>query len=135
MADSTEPAAAAAAQRRDAPPVEWHRVAALGELPEGRAKTVTAGLRTICLTRFEGTYGALSNHCPHQGGPLGEVTIEGCWLRCPWHGYDYHPLTGQPPSGFSDAVEAFEVAERANGIYVGVPAVAAPSRAPVRRTC
>lgn len=106
----------------------WHRVAALDELAEGRAKTVTAGLRTVCLTRFEGTYGALDNHCPHQGGPLGEGTIEGCWLRCPWHGYDFHPLTGEPPDGFSDALETFAVEERPDGIYVGVPATAAPVR-------
>ena len=24
-------------------------------------------------------------------------------LRCPWHGYDYDPITGLPPEGFSDA--------------------------------
>jgi thiamine pyrophosphate-dependent acetolactate synthase large subunit-like protein len=66
-------------------------------------------------------YGALDNHCPHQGGPLGEGAIEKGWLRCPWHGYDYDPTTGQPPSGFSDAPEAFEVDERPDGIYVRVP--------------
>jgi hypothetical protein len=36
--------------------------------------------------------GALENRCPHQGGPLGEGSIENGWLRCPWHGYDYDPL-------------------------------------------
>ena len=41
-----------------------------------------------------GRYGALDNHCPHQGGPLGEGTIENGLLRCPWHGFDYCPLTG-----------------------------------------
>ena len=42
-------------------------------------RTVTAGHRTLALTHFDGEYGALDNHCPHQGGPLGEGTIEkGC---------------------------------------------------------
>ena len=76
---------------------EWHKVAELDELAEGRVKAVAAGLVTVCLTHFEGTYAALDNHCPHQGGPLGEGSIENCWLRCPWHGYDYHPTTGVPP--------------------------------------
>src|SRR5256714_3224461 len=29
---------------------------------------------------------AYPNRCPHQGGPLGEGSIENGWLRCPWHG-------------------------------------------------
>ncbi len=101
--------------------MEWHKVAEVDELAEGRVMAVTAGLTTVCLTHFEGQYGALDNHCPHQGGPLGEGSIEKCWLRCPWHGYDYHPLTGEPPEGFSDAVPTYEVEVRDDGIYVGVP--------------
>jgi pyruvate oxidase len=51
-------------------------VADLDELPEGRVKTVAAGHRSLALTHFDGRYGALENRCPHQGGPLGEGTIE-----------------------------------------------------------
>jgi pyruvate oxidase len=39
---------------------------------------------------------------------LGEGSIENGWLRCPWHGYDYDPISGAPPEGFSDAVPAYE---------------------------
>jgi pyruvate oxidase len=67
-------------------PVTWFKVAELGELPEGRVKTVVAGRRSLALTHWQGRYGALDNRCPHQGGPLGEGSIEKGWLRCPWHG-------------------------------------------------
>ena len=96
----------------------WHRVAGSDELPEGRVKAVNAGRHTVALTHFEGRYGALSNRCPHQGGPLGEGTIEKGMLRCPWHGYDYCPLTGESP--FGDAVPTFPVEQRDDGIYVAV---------------
>jgi nitrite reductase/ring-hydroxylating ferredoxin subunit len=43
---------------------------------EGRVRTVTTGRHTLALTRFAGLYAALSNHCPHQGGPLGVGIIE-----------------------------------------------------------
>jgi len=89
-------------------------------LPEGRVQTVTAGHQGICLTHFEGKYSALDNRCPHQGGPLGEGSIENGMLRCPWHGWDFHPCTGLPPGGFDDGVETFEVKEEDNAIYVGV---------------
>ena len=98
----------------------WYKVAEPGELAEGRVRTAVAGPRTIALTHCGGRFGALENHCPHQGGPLGEGSIENGLLRCPWHGYDYDPITGRPPAGFSDAPEAFPVEVRDDGVYVAV---------------
>ncbi|MFP3883215.1 MAG: thiamine pyrophosphate-binding protein [Actinomycetota bacterium] len=99
----------------------WHRVAELDDLEEGRVKTVHVGRRTLVLTRYQDRYGCLDNACPHQGGPLGEGSIEKGWLRCPWHGYDYNPLDGTPPEGFSDAVPCFPTEVREDGVYVEVP--------------
>ena len=90
------------------------------ELAEGRVMTVTAGHQGICLTHFEGKYAALDNKCPHQGGPLGEGSIENGMLRCPWHGWDFHPCTGLPPGGYDDGVKTFEVKVEDNSIFVGV---------------
>ena len=102
--------------------VEWHRVAGLDDLPEGRVTTVTVGHRSLALTHHDGTYGCLDNRCPHQGGPLGEGSIERGWLRCPWHGYDYDPHDGKPPEGFSDAPPCFATEVRDDGVYVALPA-------------
>ena len=99
--------------------LQWHRVLELDELPEGRVKTVTAGHKSLALTHYQGKYGALDNRCPHQGGPLGEGSIEKGLLRCPWHGWDYCPLTGKAP-GFDDGAEAFPVEVRDDGVYVGL---------------
>ena len=107
---------------------EWHKVAELDELPDGRVKTVTAASKQLALVHFQGTYAAMDNRCPHQNGPLGEGSIERgvegkCWLRCPWHGWDFDPLTGQPPGGHEDTgQEMFAVEVRSDGIYVGIEA-------------
>lgn len=108
--------------------LEWVKVAELDELPEGRVKTAVAGTLTLALSHFDGQYGALDNKCPHQGGPLGEGSIEDCWLRCPWHGWDFHPLTGNSPGGHDDGVDTFPTEVRDDGIYVGVPMEAAHIR-------
>jgi pyruvate oxidase len=63
----------------------------------------------------------LDNKCPHQGGPLGEGSIENGMLRCPWHGWDFDPLTGQPPGGYDDGVATFPVEIREDGVYIGLP--------------
>lgn len=91
------------------------------DLPEGRVKTVTAAHKGICLTHFEGKFSALDNRCPHQGGPLGEGSIENGMLRCPWHGWDFHPCTGLPPGGYDDGIETFDVKEENDAVFVGVP--------------
>ena len=100
----------------------WHKLVDLDEVPPGRAVTVTIGHENLCVTHTdEGGYGCLGNACPHQGGPLGEGTIEAGWLRCPWHGYDYSPKNGMPPEGFSDAPTAYRTERRDDGVYVALP--------------
>ena len=89
----------------------WYKVLEdKNELAEGRVMTVTAGQKQVAISHFEGKICALDNSCPHQGGPLGEGSIENGILRCPWHGWDYHPCTGKAP-GFDDGVDAYEVKE------------------------
>ncbi len=103
----------------------WYKVAERDDVQDGEVCGVQAGTRTLALTRFQGQYGALDNACPHEGGPLAEGSIEceeagDCWLRCPWHGWDFHPLTGKSPGSFDDGVPTVPVEERDDGIYVQV---------------
>ncbi|MEP6814254.1 MAG: thiamine pyrophosphate-binding protein, partial [Marmoricola sp.] len=107
----------------------WHRIDTTDVPDEGRVHSLVVDGRSVALTRCAGRVGALENRCPHQGGPVGEGSIENGWLRCPWHGYDYDPLTGRPPEGFTDAVAAYEVSERDEGVFVRLP-----ERAGVTRT-
>lgn len=106
--------------------LEWHRVADIDELPSGRVKTVTADTQSFALTNIDGQFTAMDNRCPHQGGPLGEGSIEigndgQCWLRCPWHGWDFDPLTGLPPGGHQDTgQQLYPVEVRDDGIYIGL---------------
>lgn len=106
--------------------LDWHKAAELNELPDRRVKTVTLKTTSIALVHYDGEYAAMDNRCPHQGGPLGEGSIEEgvdgkCWLRCPWHGWDFDPLTGQPPGGHEDTGQKlFPVEVRDDGIYVGI---------------
>ena len=101
--------------------IKWHKVLDKAEdLPEGRVVSVWAGHKGICLSHYEGKFAALDNKCPHQGGPLGEGSIEKGFLRCPWHGWDFHPTTGESPGGFGDRLDSFEIDIREDGVYVGV---------------
>ncbi|MFK7758527.1 MAG: thiamine pyrophosphate-binding protein [Phycisphaerales bacterium] len=107
----------------------WNKVATKDELPDGRVMTVSIpqgdSIKQICLTHHQGAYSAMDNECPHQGGPLGEGSIEcneegECYLRCPWHGWDFDPKTGKSPGSFGDGIPTHPVQERDDGIYVGL---------------
>lgn len=101
--------------------VIWHKVLDnKSQLQEGRVMTVTADHKGICLTNYKNKYSALDNKCPHQGGPLGEGSIENGLLRCPWHGWDFDPCTGVPPGGFDDGVETFPTKVEDDAVYVGI---------------
>lgn len=101
--------------------LSWHKVLnSTEELPEGRVTTVTANHKGICLTHYEGKFSGLDNRCPHQGGPLGEGSIENGLLRCPWHGWDFDPCSGQSPGGHDDRIITYPIDIRDDGVYVGV---------------
>ena len=108
--------------------LEWISVGHTNDLPEGRVKTVTARTVSLCLSHFDGQWTAMDNHCPHQKGPLGEGSIEEgmdgqCWIRCPWHGWDFDPLTGKPPGGHEDSGQKiYPLDIRSGEIFVGLEA-------------
>jgi len=107
--------------------LDWVSVGS-ADLPEGRVKTVSARDHFICVSHFDGQWAAMDNHCPHQGGPLGEGSIEKgadgkCWIRCPWHGWDFDPLTGQPPGGHDDmGQKTYPIEERDGELFIGLEA-------------
>ena len=93
-------------------------------LREGRVMTVSAGHKDLCLSHFQGKYTAMDNKCPHQGGPLGEGSIENGLLRCPWHGWDFNPHGGDSED-FDDGLETFALKEEDDALYVGMEEEAA----------
>ena len=88
-----------------------HVVAALGEIPPGGRKLVSADGRAIVVFNLDGEFFALSNRCPHRGGSLCEGNLTGLVLseepghynytrrgeiiRCPWHAWEFDIRTGQ----------------------------------------
>jgi nitrite reductase (NADH) small subunit len=48
----------------------------------------------ICLANVNGEFSALDNVCPHRGGPLGQGSVEGESVICPWHSWTFNLKTG-----------------------------------------
>jgi nitrite reductase/ring-hydroxylating ferredoxin subunit len=86
-------------------------VGRLDELPPGTMKQVSVGKFGVGVYNVGGSIYALTNYCPHRGGPLcsgrvigwavegenpWEVTVmrEGEIVRCPWHQWEFDIATG-----------------------------------------
>lgn len=75
---------------------EFIRICAQSELPKpGDVREVIANGRALCVANKDGTICVLDGTCPHEGGPLGEGTIEGGRVVCPWHSIAFDLRTGE----------------------------------------
>ncbi len=93
-------------------------VCSTGELEPGRCRVVVAGGRQIALFNVNGNFFATDNTCAHRGGPLGEGSLEGEIVTCPWHAWSYNVTTGVCVANPNISVKTYPV--RVNGDQVQV---------------
>ena len=96
------------------------KVAKASEIPPGTGKVVEIGGKQLALFNCEGTFYAVDNTCKHQGGPLGEGSLSGKTVTCPWHGWEYDVATGVCETVPSVAVQRFDVKVDGDDLFVSV---------------
>ncbi len=97
-------------------------VAKITDLEPGSCLSVEADGIGVALFNVNGRIYALDNTCPHAGGPLGEGTLAGEVVECPWHGWRYSVTTGERLENPEFKVACYEVQVTGDLIQVSVPA-------------
>jgi nitrite reductase (NADH) small subunit len=97
----------------------FQRVAQVGEIPPGEGRVVHVNDRPIALFNVGGTFYAIHNVCPHEGGPLGEGRLKGCVVSCPWHDLSFDVRNGQGTDGGGYCVGSYEVRVEEGQVFVG----------------
>src|SRR5580658_1202220 len=88
---------------------EFVRICSASEVPgEGEVAEFTVQGRAFCVARVNGAIAVLDGVCPHEGGPLGEGSIEDGRIVCPWHAYAFDPVTGEAQDDPEVKAEVFE---------------------------
>jgi 3-phenylpropionate/trans-cinnamate dioxygenase ferredoxin subunit len=88
-----------------------HIVGPVGDIPPGSRKLVEAEGKRVVVFNLGGEFFAISDRCPHQGGPLHKGTVMGLVespcpgeyhygrageiVRCPWHAWEFDIRTGK----------------------------------------
>ena len=73
----------------------WIALADEPDCPPGAVREFVAEGRVVAIFNVQGNIYALDGICPHQGGPLGQGTLKGCIVTCPWHGWQFDVRDGQ----------------------------------------
>ena len=96
------------------------KVAKTSEIPSGTGKAFEVGGKTIAIFNADGTFYAIDNTCKHRGGPLGEGSLSGTAVTCPWHGWEYDVRTGACTMDASITVQRFDVKVEGDDLLVSV---------------
>jgi nitrite reductase/ring-hydroxylating ferredoxin subunit/multimeric flavodoxin WrbA len=110
---------------------QWVDVGSRQDLERKPVQQVLLGHAKVALTCKNGEFGAISGACNHVGGPLGEGTLQGDYVTCPWHYWKFHWRTGIGEPGYEDdRVPSYEVREEGGRVYVRTPALTKRGHAP-----
>jgi nitrite reductase/ring-hydroxylating ferredoxin subunit/multimeric flavodoxin WrbA len=110
---------------------DWIDVGAADELAKRELQPIVARRARIALSFRGGEFSAISGVCNHAGGPLGEGTLDGDYVTCPWHYWKFHHRTGLGEPGFEeDAVPAFPVKVEGGRVMIDIASATPRTRKP-----
>ena len=96
------------------------KVAKTSDIPSGSGKVVEVGGKTIAVFNCDGTFYATDNTCKHRGGPLGEGSLSGTTVTCPWHGWEYDVTSGACQMDPSITVQTFDVKVEGDDLLISI---------------
>lgn len=77
------------------PPEGFEVVLHKDALAAGEITEVIVAGTTVAVANVDGVFHAMSNVCPHAGGPIGDGTVEGHKVTCPYHGWSFDMRDGR----------------------------------------
>lgn len=88
---------------------EFVKAVAVADLPPGQCREALVAGKAVALFNVDGTVYALNNTCLHRGGPLGQGSLSGTSVMCPWHAWTYDVTTGENTVNPDLKVDRYEV--------------------------
>jgi multimeric flavodoxin WrbA/nitrite reductase/ring-hydroxylating ferredoxin subunit len=109
----------------------WRDVGAVETLAQKAVNAVQVEATRLAVVCREGQFSVLSGTCSHVGGPLGEGSLDGDYLTCPWHYWKYHWQRGLGEPGYEeDAIPVYASRVEAGRLLVDMESRTKRSRKP-----
>jgi nitrite reductase (NADH) small subunit len=94
------------------------RTVKVAELPAGTIRELQVEGKAVAVANVGGKIYAINNTCLHRGGPLGQGSLEGKVVTCPWHGWQYDVTNGKVVQNPAAAVDCYPAEVRGDDIYI-----------------
>src|SRR5262245_61882462 len=108
---------------------DWHDLGAVSDFSARAVSPAAVGRLKLAVTHKNGEFGVISGVCSHAGGPLGDGTLDGDYVKCPWHNWKYHRATGLGEPGYEeDAVPRYAVKVEGGRLLVDLESATKRSR-------
>ncbi len=99
----------------------WVKVGRADGFSAGQGRTVVAGHKRLALFNDGGTFHAVDDTCPHQGGSLGEGLFHEGRVICPLHSWVFDVRTGQCPRNSHEPVKTYPTRCADGEVEVQIP--------------
>lgn len=110
---------------------QWELVGNIEQLKQKQLQEITVQKTKIALTYKDGSFSAVSNHCNHIGGPLGQGRLDGDYIVCPWHNWKFHCKTGLGEPGYEkDCIPTYSLKIQGNDLFVNLTQATKRSKLP-----
>lgn len=92
-----------------------NRISKISEIPSGGMRVFDMDGRRIAVFNTEGTFHAIDDTCPHQGGPLSEGSVDDGCVTCPWHGAIFELATGKEQTSIAGEDDCHHILVMSDG--------------------
>ncbi|EGP94231.1 MAG: (2Fe-2S)-binding protein [Candidatus Nitrosocosmicus sp.] len=96
----------------------WSDIGLVDSLKDPPLREITVQGKPVALSYKDGQFGAILGVCTHVGGPLGKGKLEGDYIVCPWHYWQFHRTTGSAQPGYEDKVSQYELKIENNHLFI-----------------
>lgn len=100
------------------PPEGFEVVLHKDALEPGRIIEIIIAGKAIAVANVAGKFCAINNACPHAEGPLGEGTMDGTIVTCPYHGWQFDVTDGSCKTNPYSKVQTYAVQVVENAVCV-----------------
>jgi nitrite reductase (NADH) small subunit len=94
------------------------RTVKVAEVPAGTIRELQVEGKAVAVANVDGKIYAMNNTCLHRGGPLGEGSLEGKVVTCPWHGWQFDVTNGKAVQNPAAGVDCYQTEVRGEDIFI-----------------
>ena len=100
---------------------EFFKAAKKQDIPSGQGVVCEVNGHSVALFNVGGEFCAITNVCPHKGGPLGEGDLDGTIVTCPWHAWQFDVKMACNAEDPEDKIPHYNVKVEGDDVFVEIP--------------